>query len=143
MPFSLCLPGKRQRLLERHSLRIDSPITFCQGILVFAKLLDMFGNQAIQLRWHFNTPFEFLVYFLSPVSPDFFLVMFCLNSCFRIHQFPTEKLDFLKHQFGVLTVCKPKQQQQLDLRFSTTKRAFDDFLRTIRELKKLRCCWDL
>lgn len=28
-------------------------------------------------------------------------------------------------------------------RFSTTKRAFDDFLRTIRELKKLRCCWDL
>ena len=25
-------------------------------------------------------------------------------------------------------------------RFATTKRAFDDFLKTIRELKKLRCC---
>ena len=28
------VPGKRQRLLERQSLGIHSPITFCQGILV-------------------------------------------------------------------------------------------------------------
>ena len=109
--------------------------------LVGAKLLNMFAEAIHQLRWHFNT-----LRILGIFPKILFLRIFFL-SCFvlipeRIDQFPTEKLDFSKHQFGVLTVCEPKRQQ-LDPRFSTTKRAFDDFLRTIRELKKLRCCWDL
>lgn len=44
-----------------------------------------------------------------------------------------------RHQGGdVKAQLKGKRQRLLE-RFSTTKRAFDDFLRTIRELKKLRC----
>eukprot|EP00435_Cladocopium_sp_Y103_P058578 s1388_g20.t1 len=44
-----------------------------------------------------------------------------------------------RHQGGDLKAQFKGKRQRLLERFSTTKRAFDEFLRTIRELKKLRC----
>ncbi|CAK9095457.1 unnamed protein product [Durusdinium trenchii] len=51
------------------------------------------------------------------------------------------------HQGSELKAHLKGKRQRLLERFATTKRAFDDFLQTIRELKKLRCwrgnLWDV
>lgn len=57
------VPGKRQRLLERQSLGIDSPITFCQAILVGLIEATFAAGLLRATSWEgiFNTS-QFLVY---------------------------------------------------------------------------------